>query len=329
MISCVTATRTDKQTRRNAADRSAFAAAREVCRRRAADFYFASFFLPKSKRDAAHAVGAFCCMISNALDLPASADPGCGDDSPDRRLDLLRDRLTDIYDGRLRLPDPESRSKDEHVLRALAMTAHRYQIPQQYFLDFASGCRAAASIVRYPTWSKLHQECDRVGGSVSLIVSSVLGLTHSDAGRQIVTIGSAIHFTRLLTRIKANAARGRIDLPLEDLARFKYSERDLVAGVSNDNFRRLIRFEVARARKLLRSGADGLCWLAGDGSRLAAATVVVGYAGVLDAIERNEYDLLRRRTPAQLTTPQKLMRLPRAVRLARRLADEPMPASII
>jgi phytoene/squalene synthetase len=84
-----------------------------------------------------------------------------------------------------------------------------------------------------------------------------------------------------------------------------------------------MRFEIARARALYQQGADGLCWLAGDGSRLTAASMAVIYSGILGAIERRGYDVFISR--AHLTTSQKLRRLPMAWRLARRRAGEALP----
>jgi phytoene synthase len=136
-------------------------------------------------------------------------------------------------------------------------------------------------------------------------------------------MGNAMKLTSILRDVKEDWRRGRVYLPLEDLARFRYSERDLAAGVVNDNFRELMRFEIARARKMYREAADGVCWLAGDGSRLAASVAAVVHAGTLNAIERQGYDVFSRR--AQLTPSQKFRRLPAAWRLARRRAETPLP----
>jgi phytoene synthase len=85
-----------------------------------------------------------------------------------------------------------------------------------------------------------------------------------------------------------------------------------------------MKFEIARARDLFRRGAEGLCWLAGDGSRLTASAMAVSYSGILDAIERQNYDVFSKR--AHLTTPQKFRRLPKALKLARRRPGEPLPS---
>ena len=93
--------------------------------------------------------------------------------------------------------------------------------------------------------------------------------------------------------------------------------------VVDDRFRDLMRFEVDRARSLYRRGADGLCHLSNDGSRLTAAAMAVVYGGILGAIERQGYDVYRAR--AHLTTGGKLARLPAAIRLARRVHGDPLP----
>jgi len=336
------------------ADSAAFEVVRDICRRNARSFYFASHFLTRPKRDAAYAVYAFCRMIDDAIDQddasietahglrhhpavvsprqfasrPAPPAPGacatCGPTGPlDNRLALFRDRLDEIYSEGLELPAPSARSEAQHALHAFALTVRRYEIPRQYFLDLAEGCRMDLTVKRYATWKSLEKYCYHVAGVVGLVMSCVFGLTHSDAGRQAVTMGNAMQLTNILRDVKEDWDRGRVYLPLEDMAAFRYGERDLASGTVNDNFRALMRFEIDRARRMYREAADGLCWLAGDGSRLTAASMAVIYAGILNAIERQGYDVFRQR--ARLTTPQKFRRIPAAWRLARRQAGERLP----
>ncbi|MGH7215337.1 MAG: phytoene/squalene synthase family protein, partial [Tepidisphaeraceae bacterium] len=205
---------------------------------------------------------------------------------------------------------------------AFARTVREYEIPRQHFLDLAAGCAMDLTVSRYATWSALERYCHHVDGTVGLIMGCVFGLRHSDASKQAVKMGVAMQLTNILRDIREDRDRGRIYLPLEDMVRFRYTERDLAAGVVNDAFRDLMRFEIARARALYREAAEGLCWLADDGSRLTASTMAVLSSGLLDAIERQGYDVFARR--AGLTTGQKLRRLPKAWRLARRQSDEAM-----
>lgn len=312
------------------ADPAAFAAAREICRRHARSYYFASFFLPRPKRYAAYAVYGFCRMIHDAIDCAdAPAGPStvsatcCSTTELDAKLQMFRQRLDEIYADRL---DVGEADPQQLALRAFARTVHRYQIPQQYFIDLAQGRRMDLTIKRYATWTALEKYCYHAAGVVGLIMCSVLGLTHPDAKRNAILMGNAMRLTNILRDLKLDQASGRIYLPLEDLARFRYSEKELARGVVNENFRELMRFEIARARRMYNEAADGLCWLAGDGSRLTASAMATVYSGILTAIERNGYDVFRER--AHLTTGQKFRRLPQAWRLARRRNDEPLPARV-
>src|SRR5581483_7540284 len=260
--------------------------------------YFASFFLPKHKRNAAYAVYAFCRMIDDAIDqddrsIESTGSCECG--GLDGRLSLFRDRLDEIYSGTLELPNPEFRSRTQHALSAFAHTVQRYEIPKKYFFDLAEGCRMDLTVKRYATWNSLENYCYHVAGVVGLIMSCIFGLRHSDAGEQAIAMGNAMQLTNILRDIREDWQRGRIYLPLEDLARFGYSESDLSRCVVNEPFRRLMKFEVARARSLYRDASKGLCWLADDGSRLTASAMAVIYSGILDAIERQGYDVFRRR----------------------------------
>lgn len=314
------------------ADERAFHAAREICRRHDRGFYFACFFLPRPKRDAAYAVYAFCRMIDDAIDVPAEEpqrDPTvvggscCGSSGLEARLAMFHDRLDEIYANSLLPPEPHT-DESSAALYAFAQTVHRYSIPKEYFLDLAEGCRMDVTIKRYATWASLERYCYHVAGVVGLIMCGVFGLTNSDAVRQAILMGNAMQLTHILRDIREDYQRGRIYLPQEDLARFGYSEKDLARGLVNDRFIELMKFQVARARRMYREGAEGLCWLASDGSRLTASTLAVSYAGILDAIERQNYDVFSGR--AHLTTLQKFRRLPGAWRLARRADGEALPA---
>jgi phytoene/squalene synthetase len=107
------------------------------------------------------------------------------------------------------------------------------------------------------------------------------------------------------------------------MARFGYSTADLSSGVVDERLVGLIKFQLARARGLYRDGAEGICWLAGDGSRTMAALVTVSHASLLDAIERRRYDVFSR--PPRASLARQSTRLGRAWKLARRRHDQALP----
>ena len=309
---------------------------------RGGEVHLAGAFLPRRKRDAAFAVVAFCEMVREAMG-ESAAEPAAGawamrhrplaaaaavdhrsegvggsccSGEVGRRLSLFRERLDEIYTGRLELPSPRSRSLAQHTLHAFARAVERYEIQRAYLVGLAEGCEKDQAVARYATWSSLERHCHAVAGNVALAVGCVLGFTNSSAAEHALKLGAALQLTHILRHLRSDAARDKIYIPLEDLAAYRYTERELRAGVVNDNFRRLLRFEIARARQLFAAAADGLRWVAGDGSRMAAAVVIALSSGLLDSIER--HDFASNPTAAKLSPGHKLRRLPIAWRLARR-----------
>ena len=179
------------------------------------------------------------------------------------------------------------------------------------------------TVPRYATWEALRRYCHHTGGVAAVLLSGVFGLTHSGAGGHAARLGAAVRLTGILRDLKPDLDRGRILLPLEDLARFRYSERDMARGTVNDALRELVRFEAGRARRLFHEGAEGPCWLGDDGSRLTVSALVATSAAMLDAIERQGCDVFTR--PPALSAGQKLRRLPVAWSLSRRRPGERLP----
>ena len=104
----------------------------------------------------------------------------------------------------------------------------------------------------------------------------------------------ALQLTNILRDLKEDAERDRVYLPQEDLRRFNYSERELMNGVVNDNFRALMKFECERAHEFYRKAAE--CLPAEDRPTLVAAqTMGRIYFRLLEKIESVNYDVFNHR----------------------------------
>ena len=313
--------------------RAAFAAARDACRRDggAGGAYLASFFLPLIKRQGVYAVWAFSRLIERAVaaEEPAGdcATGTCGGGST--VAPLLKSRVDAMYDApRIELPLPPFRDESQWVMLAAIETNRRFEIPRSLWHELIDGLALFESVRRVATWRSLDAHLAVTGGNVGRIIAAVLGATHSDAGSFAAAIGRAVRLTSILRHLERDVARDRLLLPLEDLARFRYSERELLAGTINDNLRSLIRHEIARARELFSEGAAGTCWLDGDGSRMAAGALVALQLAQLDAIDREPELILR--GDGAIKRPSlvaQLRQLPRAWRIATRSSADREEAS--
>jgi len=288
--------------------------------------YLASFFLPRAKRDGVYAAWAFARLIQQGV----AADGGSGDccSGAGTIAPLLKSRIDAMYDSPHGLPLPQFRDPSQWTLIAVADTVRRFDIPRSLWHDFIDGLVTFAGVQRIATWRTLDSHLAATGGNIGRIIAAVLGASHSEAGNFAAAIGRAMGLMSILRNLKILIASDRLLLPLEDLARFRYSERDILGGTVNDCFRALIRHEAGRARDLFRDGVAGTCWVDGDGSRMAAAAMVSLQLAQLDAIEREPDAILRRADAQRSRRPSlaaQLRQLPRAWRIAKRQAADPLP----
>jgi 15-cis-phytoene synthase len=125
---------------------------------------------------------------------------------------------------------------------------------------------------------------------------------------RLARLGIAFQLTNFLRDVREDFALDRIYLPADQRARLGVGDGDLAADTATPALRSLIASEVERARALFAEAAPALVAAipyAGRGIGFAQAV----YAGVLDRIERNGFDVLGR------ATRPRLWDLARAVRM--------------
>lgn len=254
---------------------------------RSRTFHLASSLLPAPKRRAMRVLYAFCRRVDDAVD--ASPDPG-------RALAELRSQLTGADVGP---PDP--------VLAAWGLVRRQYLIPAVYVEQLLDGVARDLEISRYPRFEALAEYCYGVAATVGLMAMHIIGYSGPEAIPYAVRLGIALQLTNILRDVGEDWDRGRLYLPLDELAAFGLGERDVAAGRVDDRWRCFMRFQVTRTRALYRAALPGIRYLHPDG-RLAVAAAAELYRGILDAIEASGYDVFRRR--AHLSFLAKVSRLP-------------------
>jgi phytoene synthase len=150
------------------------------------------------------------------------------------------------------------------------------------------------TVRRYERFDELYQYCYRVASVVGLVCIEIFGYHDARAREYAESCGIAFQLTNILRDVREDGARGRIYLPLEDLRRFEYTEEELLQGVVNDRFLRLMEFEVARAREYY-DRALPLLSLIDRESRPALQAMIAIYRGILTRIEQGGYDVFAER----------------------------------
>jgi phytoene synthase len=165
--------------------------------------------------------------------------------------------------------------------------------------------------VEVEDFSALERYCRMVAGGVGLMLGPILGAAHEGFSASGVRLGIAMQLTNVLRDVGEDLDAGRVYLPGAELAQFGLTRADLEARRVTPGFRSLMRFQIERARRCFETGGRVVRLFPSDGSRLTVRLMQQTYAGILDAIERLDYDVFRAR--AYVTAPRKLVILGRAM----------------
>ena len=246
-----------------------------VTKRSGSNFAYSFLFLPPARRAAMYTVYAFCKEVDSTVD-----DPPAGS-NPKEQLAQWRQELDAAYEGTPSFP----------VTISLAQHVRDLNIPRQYFEDLIAGVEMDLSITRYPTFDALSLYCYRVASVVGLICLHVFGTRSPKAQEYAVNLGVAFQLTNILRDLGSDAKQGRLYLPLEDLERFRYTERDLHKHTYSPSFVELMRFECARAREYYdRARRASMALPVDDRRALTVAEIMRGvYARILGRIEGSGY----------------------------------------
>ncbi len=280
----------------------------EYCRQITADyaktFYLGTLLMPKEKSKAIWAIYAWCRRTDELVDGEKARF------TTDETLARWEHQLESVFAG--------NPLDDTDV--ALADVVQRFPLDIQPFRDMIAGQRMDLYRSRYQTFDELKLYCYRVAGTVGLMSNAVLGIRdhHTNVPwkrdqpvyiptQEAIALGIAMQLTNILRDVGEDAGRGRIYLPLDDLASFNYTEQDLLAGVNDERWKAMMRFQIKRARQYYHQAERGISYLIRD-SRLPVWASLMLYQGILGAIERNNYDVFNKR--AFVRKPQKIASLP-------------------
>ncbi len=286
----------------------------EVCRRVTAKysktFYTGTMLMAPAKRRAIWAIYVWCRRTDELVDGPQAQF------TSEKTLDRWEAQLESIFAG--------CPVDDEDL--ALVNTLEQFPLDIQPFRDMIAGQRMDLHRNRYETFEDLELYCYRVAGTVGLMSTTVMGIDQQlqtapwsqqqnfDPTPQAIALGIANQLTNILRDVGEDARRGRIYLPLADLAAFDYTEADLVAGVVDDRWRAAMAFQIERARQFYAEAEGGIGLLSED-ARWPVWSALALYRQILDVIEKNDYDVFNKR--AFVPSLRKLLTLPRTLLKAR------------
>lgn len=193
------------------------------------------------------------------------------------------------------------------AVRGLREAVSRCGIPMQPFLDLIEANRQDQVVTRYQTADDLFGYCRLSANPVGRVVLYIFNSFSAERAKLSDAICTGLQLAEHWQDVAEDYADGRVYLPAADMAEHGCAEQDLAEPHASPRLKKLMAFEVSRAKALLDAGAPLVGMLSGT-ARLAVAGYLAGGRAALAAIEAADYDVLaatprpgKARTLAELT----------------------------
>lgn len=255
----------------------------DYCQQKVAEsgtsFYYAFLFLPTQKRQAIHALYAFCREVDDVVD--ECEDPAVAV----AKLSWWRQEVALLEHGQPTHP----------VMIALKEMRQHFDLPLEYFNEIIDGMAMDLEYSRYPDFKSLSLYCYRVAGVVGLLSAEIFGVTDRKTLRYATELGTALQLTNIIRDVGEDARRGRIYIPVDELQQFKVPATDIMNARETAAFKALMAFQAERAQSYYTSALEILP-MADRSAQRPGLIMAAVYRTLLDEITKDGFQVLKQKT---------------------------------
>jgi phytoene synthase len=245
-------------------------------------YYLATLLLPPAKRPFVHALYGFARYADEIVDDLASTL------SPQEKADVLRTWSSGV------LADLSAGKSNDAVGAALVDTVSRFNIPHQHFVDFLHSMEMDLTVSTYANYEALSEYVYGSAAVIGLEMVPILGALSDDAYESAKKLGIAFQLANFIRDVGEDLDRGRIYLPLDELAAHGVTEEMLYKRVLTPEIIAALKFQIARVRQLQTEAAPGIDLLHPT-SRPCIRAASELYCGIVDEVEAIGYDIFNKR----------------------------------
>jgi 15-cis-phytoene synthase len=250
----------------------------EKCAASGSSFYYSFLFLPLPRRRAIMALYAFCREVDDVVD-----------ECPD--LAIASTKLTWWRQEVVRIAEGEPQHP---VGLALQAAGHDFRLPTEQLLEIIDGMEMDLQQARYLDFKGLSLYCYRVASVVGLLAAEIFGYQDRQTLKYAHDLGTAFQLTNIIRDIGEDARRGRIYIPMDELARFNVPAADILNARYSDNFRALMQFQIERAEHYYEQALAQLPAIDRKAQRPGLVMAAI-YRTLLHEIRDSDYQVLHQR----------------------------------
>lgn len=250
-------------------------------------YFLATLLLPKEKRPYVHALYGFARYadeIVDDLDSPLSIEA---------KSELLKSWSDGI------LADIARGTSDDHIGRALIYTVNKFSIPLEYFTAFIHSMTMDLSVTEYQSFEDLMEYVYGSASVIGLQMVPILGAHDQGAYDCAEKLGTAFQLANFIRDVSEDLDRGRIYLPIQELAEHGVSYEMLQERILTPQIRSALKAQIARVRALQAEANPGIALL-DPSSRACIEAASELYCGIVDEVEKIEYQIFTHRASTSM-----------------------------
>ncbi len=207
----------------------------KYCQEKAAasgsSFYYSFLFLDPRQKQAMISLYAFCREVDDIVD-------ECSEKSIARtKLQWWREEISRLFKQQPRHP----------ISQALLNSLQHFDLAEEYFQEIIDGMEMDLDYEAYPSFKELGLYCHRVAGVVGLLSAEIFGYQDRKTLDYARDLGFAFQLTNILRDVREDADRGRLYIPLDEIAQHGVCVDDIFAYKYSDNMRALFAAQAKRA----------------------------------------------------------------------------------
>jgi len=276
------------------------------------NFGVVSWLLPRDLHQHFYNVYAYCRW---------SDDIGDEINDPARSLELFR-----AWEEDLRHCWRHGEQPLHPVFIALRETVREKHTPLKLYLDLLKAFRQDQKVHRYATWDVVLHYCVYSANPVGRLVLHLCGYRDEERQKLSDYTCTALQLANFWQDVGRDLEKGRIYIPLEELAKHGLTEEDIVHRRFDERYASLMQTLISRTRTMFAEGLPLADKVDGD-LRTDIELFSRGGIAILNAIEASGYNTLSRRPSLSKWTKASLLARAVGVRALTRKSTKRAPES--
>ena len=260
---------------------------RQLNKKHGKTYYLATLLLPPNKRPYVHALYGFARYADEIVDDLGSTL------TPEQKAQELRAWSNNFY------ASLESGKTSDPVCLAVIDTIKKWNLPKEHFEAFLHSMEMDLTVTEYKTFADLYEYVYGSAAVIGLQMVPILEPTDDRAYEYAKDLGVAFQLANFIRDVGEDLERGRVYLPLDELAKHGVTRADLEKRVVTPQLKAALKEQIARVRDLEEKSKIGITMLS-PAAQPCIETARILYCGIVAAVEDIDYEIFEKRATVPL-----------------------------